>query len=457
MASLVRVPVPSLIVGTPPPPIGPDEYRERIGSVQQRFGDVGIDILVVYGDRESFGDLHFLTGADPRFEEAIYILGPTGQGTMLLGNENLTQWSLDEVGVSLRLYQALSPVGQRRDSPVKLGDLLRSAGIEPGVRVGIAGAKPIGDGRYLDDPDQRFGEPSYLVDTVRSLVGDAGGIVSAHRLFDDPATGLRTTSSAHQIAVFEYAASIVSRSVISALGRLAVGMSEADLADELTDRGLPHSCHTMVSFGPEQGLSSPTGRRAELGDAAMVAQGVRGGLTCRAGAIAASESDLPPAVREIFPELAANYFDVIATWHESVRVGTTSGAVFDAVDRARKGFDFSLNPGHFLHLEEWSQSTFRPGDDTVLQSGSLLQCDIIPVVPTRNVYCNIEDGIVLADVRLRDELADDYPELFDRAMLRRDYAAEHLGVKLDESILPLSNGAIWHAPYLLDRELALAR
>jgi len=455
---LARIPAPSIPVGPAPEELSLAEYEDRIRSAQKRMTGDDLDVLVVYADREHFGDLCFLIGTDPRFEEAIYVLGRDGRGTLLLGNENLNEGPARDLGIRVVLYQALSPAGQVRTSPVQLSRILRDAGVEAGTRVGVAGGKTYGPG-FVEDPSHAISAPSYLVDTLRAVTGDTGSVTNAEDIFTSPVDGLRTISSAHQIALFEYGAAVASSSVYTALQQVRVGTAANQLANSLFDYGIPLTCHSMVNFGAKQGLSSPTPNRAELGDAFTIAQGLRGGLTCRAGAVASGEDDLTGRAREIFPALALNYFDVVATWHESISVGTTAGEVFAAVDGVRDHglFEFSLNPGHLLHLEEWSQSTFAAGDATPLQSGSMVQCDVIPVVAAPNIYVNIEDGITLADAALRDELANDYPELWDRVQQRRAYLHDVIGVELDASVLPMSTIPLWHTPYALDQGLAFTR
>ena len=45
------------------------------------------DHLVVWGDREHSANLAYLTGFDPRFEEALLIVGTSGDPALLVGNE----------------------------------------------------------------------------------------------------------------------------------------------------------------------------------------------------------------------------------------------------------------------------------------------------------------------------------------------------------------------------------
>lgn len=456
MARLANIPKPDIPIAEPVAPISVDEYRERIAATQALFDQAGIDVLVVYGDREHIGDLLFLTGADPRFEEGIYILGPTGMGTILLGNENWDQWPSASIGIDVVLYQELSPVGQKRDQPRQLKRLLADAGVEAGTRVGVAGAKRLSDG-YIDNPEESFAVPSYLIDTIRELTGSRGKVVNSEPIFSDPETGVRVVSSVHQIAEFEYGASVVSASVAAGMAAVKVGASEHLVADALFDRGIPHSCHTMINFGPKQGMYSPTGIRAQLGDAFTVAQGLRGGLSCRAGAVAHGPDDLSAEARKVYPDQILNYFDVLTTWHETVKIGVSGGEVFDAVNNERKLFDFLLDPGHQLHYDEFNNTYFKTGNTTKLRSGMMIQCDIIPVMSVKNTYINIEDGVVLADEQLRTQLQNEYPELWDRVVKRRAYLTDVIGVSIDESLLPMSNTPLWHTPYVLDPTLGFTK
>ena len=72
---------------------------------------------------------------------------------------------------------------------------------------------------------------------------------------------------------------------------------------------------------------------------------------------------------------------------------------------------------------------------------------VVPVSRSPFCYANAEDGIVLADEELRDELSVRYPAAWRRITQRRQFMREALGIKIDESVLPLSNIPGWFAPY----------
>ena len=46
----------------------------------------GTDWLVVYADREHFGNIMHLSGFEPRFEEALLLLGPGGRRIIITVN-----------------------------------------------------------------------------------------------------------------------------------------------------------------------------------------------------------------------------------------------------------------------------------------------------------------------------------------------------------------------------------
>jgi hypothetical protein len=84
-----------------------------------------------------------------------------------------------------------------------------------------------------------------------------------------------------------------------------------------------------------------------------------------------------------------------------------------------------------------------------------LQMDIIPVSKGPFCYVNAEDGIVLADQSLRDEIASRHPDRWQRILARRAFMQDVIGLALDESVLPLSNLPAWLPIYALDLSQAL--
>jgi hypothetical protein len=78
-----------------------------------------------------------------------------------------------------------------------------------------------------------------------------------------------------------------------------------------------------------------------------------------------------------------------------------------------------------------------------------LQVDVIPGTGTAYHTSNIEDGIALADEALRAELAQKFPEMWQRIQARRKFMAEVIGIKLKPEVLPFSNIPAYLPPYML--------
>jgi hypothetical protein len=131
--------------------------------------------------------------------------------------------------------------------------------------------------------------------------------------------------------------------------------------------------------------------------------------------------------------------------------------VFAAAESQRDPslFDFALNPGHYLHLDEWVNSPFVRDGAVTLRSGMAMQADIIPVSKGPFVYVNLEDGVALADDDLRATLREIDPALMKRVARRRDYMINVLGYELDDCVLPLGDTSGWLAPYVTDLSKAL--
>ncbi|NQU09909.1 aminopeptidase P family N-terminal domain-containing protein [bacterium] len=460
MITTTRVKLPRFGAEPQRPTIPITVYQARLAAAVDRLRRARLDALVVYGDREHFANLAYLTGFDPRFEEALLVLDARGGRTLLVGNECLGYLPDPRLGCVVVLFQEFSLLGQPRQDSRPLRRIFRDCGIGRGTRIGCAGWKYF-DGRLVAGGARALEVPSYLADTLRQLVGPAGRVVNATALFMDPVDGLRVINEPDQIAAFEEASIVTSTGVHAAIRSLAEGVAEWDLERCYDSRGLPLSCHRMVNFGErvKRGLGSPSGARARHGEPFMMGFGVTGALTCRAGMIARRAADLPAATRTFYPRLAANYFHVVATWYEQVRVGAVAGDVYAAVQRRRDNrlYRFAVNPGHYIHLDEWVHSPFVPRSPIVLRSGMALQMDIIPVSAGPFCYSNAEDGIVLADDHLQAELAAQYPAAMERIRRRRAFMRETLGIRVHESVLPLSNIPGWLPPYALAPETAFVK
>lgn len=434
-------------------------YRARLERLQQRMKERELDAVVVYGDREHAANFAWVTGFEPRFEEAIAVVPREGLPTVLLGNEclSLSEWTNAEVKAVH--WPPLSLISQPRDGTRPLRDLLREAGLANGQAIGLAGWKCYGAAEF-DEPERAFETPSYLVEALRDVTGSRDRVTNATDLFMSPENGLRTENEPAEIARLEFAASLVSQGIADLLSVLEPGKTELELAECLNSKGLPLSCHPMVSSGGKAsyGLTSPSSNVVRLGDPFTTAFGLCGGLTCRAGYVAASPADLPSEFPNWVEQIAKPFYAAVVSWYQTIRIGLSGGELFDLVESLipRSRFGWVLNPGHLLGMDEWISSPVNPGSAVSFRSGMAVQMDIIPAPPDGCSGGNVEDGIVLADGSLRERLAAEFPDVWARVQKRRGFMSGVLGIRLHESVLPLSSiPALWH-PLLMNRKEALA-
>jgi Creatinase/Prolidase N-terminal domain len=452
-ARLIDLELPEFGMPTAIPEIPTTVYEGRLQRLRKRADDGGFDRLLVYADREHSANLAYLTGFDPRFEEAILVVGTESEEpAILVGNECFGMAGAAPLAMRRHLFQDLSLPSQPRDRSRSLAEILAEEGVRSGTRVGVIGWKEY-DNREKSDA------PSYIVDELRRMTGSA--VANATDLLIDAAEGLRVINEVEQLAMFEYAACHTSQGVRQLLFGLQPGMTEQEAVGLLRWNGMPLSCHLMLTAGSRAslGLLSPSDRRIERGDRFTVAFGIWGALNCRAGFVVANESELPTGISDYVDRLVGPYFEAVAEWYRALRIGQTGGVLQEVIDR-RLGdpfFGIFLNPGHQIHLDEWVNSPVAPGSKIELRSGMAMQVDIIPATGTDYFTTNIEDGIALADQGLQQAFADRYPDAWRRIQSRRQFMSESLGIELHEDVLPFSNIPGYLPPFLLrpDRVMAM--
>ncbi len=428
-------------------PTIPDQlYRDRLAEIRRRADREGMDHLIVYADREHSANLAYLSGFDPRFEEAVLVVRPDGEPAILVGNECVGMAQAAPLPMDVHLHPELSLPGQPDRVGGTLQGLLSAVGIGAGDRVGVVGWKELAGPGRLD-------APAFLIDDLRALTGDSDLVVNATGLLIDPGVGMRVVNEVEQLAYFEYAACQTSSGVRRLLFGLEPGMTEQEAVALLGWNGAPLSCHLMLTAGERAflGLLSPGDRPIERGDALTVAFGIWGALNCRAGFVVADPSELESSISDYVDKLVVPYFGAIVEWLEALHVGQTGGALWDIIER-RLGdpfFGIFLNPGHQIHLDEWVNTPVRPGSDIELRSGMAMQVDVIPATGTSYFTTNVEDGVALADAELRGRFAAAYPDAWRRIVRRREFMTGPLGIDLHPDVLPLSNIPSYLAPLFL--------
>lgn len=456
--NLNTVELPEFGMPSSEPNLSPDIYEQRVARLRQKMQSSGLDFVIVYADREHNANTTYLCGYDPRFEESLLIIGKTGLPHLLLGNEGWGYAELAPLPLQRVLFQSLSLMGQDRLSGVSLAQALQDAGIRKESNIGVAGWKYFTATEFAE-PEFCFETPSYLIDTLRKISGNYRQVRNVNDIFMNPDDGLRILNEAEQLALFEFAACHTSSGLKNVLFNVKPGMTEQQAATLMQHNGFPLGAHTMLTNGPRAayGLPSPSMNTLKVGEPFTMAMCLWGGLNARAGWLVHDETELPEAVRDYLQKLAIPYFRAIVKWYEHIGIGVPAGELYEIIHNeiGDPFFGVKLNPGHYIHIDEWVHSPVFKGSNLRFKSGMALQVDVIPGTGTVYHTSNIEDGIALADEDLRTEIAEKFPEMWERVQARRKFMAEVIGIKLKSEVLPFSNIPAYLPPYMLSPERVL--
>src|SRR5918994_2222196 len=118
---VAEIPLPDFGPLEPAPEIPGATYAARLERLRSRAEERGFDRLVVYADREHSANLAYLTGFDPRFEEAVLVVGPAGPPAILIGNECYGLAGAAPLSMRRHRFQDLSLPSQPRDRSQPLG------------------------------------------------------------------------------------------------------------------------------------------------------------------------------------------------------------------------------------------------------------------------------------------------------------------------------------------------
>ncbi|MFN8457987.1 MAG: hypothetical protein U0401_25605 [Anaerolineae bacterium] len=183
------------------PVISKQEYENRIELARAWARQAGLDFLLVYGDREHFANLAYLTEHDPRFEEALLVLNSAGgKPILILGNEGMGYAELVPIEIERKLYQGFGLLGQKRHTSPRLEPVLRECGLNQGQRIGLVGWKYVTP-LESDDPEHWLDLPAYIVDLLRQLVGESN-LVNATGVFVNPGDGFRAVNQRRPVSRF---------------------------------------------------------------------------------------------------------------------------------------------------------------------------------------------------------------------------------------------------------------
>lgn len=458
MARVLRIDWPEF--GMPEVPAEPDlaEYRGRLAALRAAAAARGLQAVVVYGDREHAANLHWLTGFDPRFEEALMVVTP-GAALLIVGNECLPYTGVSPLvaagDVAVGHCASFSLPSQPRGTK-RIADFIAEA-VPAGAAVGAIGWKWFA-AEEAEAPAQALDLPAFIADPLRAV---AGRVENAADLMMHPGHGLRARVDAGEIARLEFANQMAAMAVSRMVFAFREGMTDFAAYQAAAVGGLPLGCHSTFACGDRaaQGLSGPTGQVLRRGSPISFNICHWRSNICRAGWLADDAGDLPEAAQDYLEVFAFPYMEAMCQWCSLMRPGVMGGEVWAAMQAALpfETFGVFLNPGHLVGLDEWMSSPIYAGSDLPLASGMAMQCDVIPSHP---VYgsTRMEDGYVLADEALRADLAARFPAVAERIARRQAFMREQIGLAVPDSLLPLADTCGVVAPWLFSpRKLIVLR
>ena len=436
------------------PVITGEDYQNRIAALL-KLAKGKYSHIVVYADREHFANMEYLSGFDPRFEEALLVVTEGAKPTLVVGLEGEMYCTKINFPVNVELFTTFGLAGQPRNQGKRLKEILQNAGINKSAKVGLTGWKYYTADDFADF-EQSYDIPHYIVETIKELSG--GNVSNATDLFTDCEYGMRHNLDAKEIVLSEIANSKVSRGTFNVIKNLKAGMSEIEASLLLQLDGDPLCTHPALSFGMPNvsyALGSPTyHKKLEDGDVISVGASYRRSMIHRLCSFVDNEAQLPKGSMDSFYK---PYFMSTVNWYETVGIGVRGGDVYKAAEEplgSYKDFGVVLNPGHLIHTDEWSNAPLYQGSEEKLHSGMLVQCDY--TVAKGSLYAHIEDGIAIADAALRDEIARIAPESMARINARRTFMIDTLGIKIKDEILPLSDIQGMMFIYAKDPSIVLA-
>jgi len=445
------------------PIISEDDYKSRLSSVYDLMEKENLTHVIVYGDREHFSNMFFLSGYDPRFEESLLVITKDEIPTLIVGNEGWSYADCIPYEVKKQLYQNFSLLSQPRNKEKTLEDIFKTIkGMKSNSKVGIIGWKYFNKSlnsrvkKYLDIP-------YYIAQEIIILVG-IENVRNVSDFMCHPDYGLRIRLDVKELVLHEIAGSKASAGVYNVIKNLRTGISELEASNYLNIDGDPLTAHPTINFGRKNillGLASPqSNKKLEKGDVINISLGYRRSMVAHTGLYVENQKDIPENMKGIVENFYKTYYEGLVKWYESIEIEKTGGQVFQNVQDHfidLNKYGINLNPGHLIHTDEWTESIFYQGSNYKIKSGMAIQCDVIAFPGNFYIGVHIEDGIIIADYNMRNKIKKEYPASWRRIQKRRNFVINELGIKIADEVLPTSNIQAVLFPFTADTSTILAK
>lgn len=453
MIELTRVKQPKIEENIYPVFLSDETMKARKDAILNRMKENDLDSIVVWADLEHGNNFEYLVGFLPRFEEALLVLHKDGTAEIVLGNENLNKASKSRIPVTPVHMPHFSLPNQPMKTDKSVSEILEQCNLSQDKKVGLVGWKNFTSKH--DENSELFDLPAFIVEALKKNLPDTKFINATFIFIGE--NGARCTNNANEFAHYEFGAALAGNCILKAMDKLDVNVSEMEVADELDAGGQTHSVVTIMATGArfEKANMYPTNKKIKLADPLSITTGFKGGLQSRGGYAVHDESELPENLKGYLDAVAKPYFNAVVHWLENIYIGMKGRELYDSIENVlpKEKYGWTLNPGHLCADEEWLSSPVYPESEEVLKSGMLFQIDIIPSVSGfGGISC--ESGVMIADKELRDSIASEYSEIWDRIVKRQEYMRNELGIQISDEILPTSMATAYCKPWLLNKEMA---
>jgi hypothetical protein len=434
----------------------PDEvYVRRVELLRERMAQTGTDYVIIYGDREYFANIEYFTRYDSRFEESLFILSQTGKKAIVVGNEGWAYSYYIPYEIDRLHYLHLSLQGQPRENTLALREVFTQAGISKDSRVGVVGHKYFHEGE-IEDPAHTYDLPSYMIQELFRAADEKNVTNYTKEIIGLP-DGLRIILRNPAEAAFIESRAVKAANAIRRMLKAAKpGLSETELAIRAKSDLSPWQMYPLVNMGPKSvslGLRSPDDRiHMRLGEVFGLCYSLRGSLCSKVGIAAYNDATVSDPLKGKIETFYKKHWQAVAAWLGVLKVGVTGGELYSAVMDIIGGPEFgvSLNPGHYIAMDEWSNSGVYKNSPLPIKSASALQTDIIASSsgPVMTAIC--EDTVIAAGAGFRKAFKDEYPEVYARIEGRVKMVRELLNIPISDDVLPLSPLTGVMFPYMLD-------
>jgi hypothetical protein len=239
-------------------------------------------------------------------------------------------------------------------------------------------------------------------------------------------------------------------------------MNEAELASYARCDLSPWQMYPLVNFGAlsvSLGLRSPDSRLTlSLGEVFGLCYSQRGSLCSKVGIAAYDEATVVGWLKGRIESFYGKHWQAVAAWLATLKTGVTGGQLYKAVMDIIGGSEFgvTLNPGHYIGMDEWTNSSCSPESNLPVVSASVLQTDIIASKSDTVMTAICEDTVIVADKDFRKTLKQAYPDVYARIEKRTGMVRELLNIPVSGDVLAVSPLTGVMFPYMLNTSLVYA-